>query len=145
MGNFTDSRGPRVLIVEDDAHICKIAKAILSHNGYKRITDTSDPVQALRRIQKGQADFVFLDWRLPQMTGLEIVKSVRNAENDVPIVMVTGEKDSEKVMSALRAGATDYIVKPFSGRTLVDKMEEILKKRLLEDKARRRHGCNDWE
>lgn len=137
--------GPRVLIVEDDEHICKIARAILNHNGYKRISETSDPVQALRKIQKGYVDFVFLDWKLPQMSGLELVKSVRNAAIDIPIIMVTGQKDKEMVLSALKAGASDYIVKPFSGRTLVEKMEETLAKRKAEDDRLRKQGMSEWD
>ena len=72
---------------------------------------------------------IFIDWNMPKMNGLEFIKYCRNEKilNNVPIIMLTAERGRESVMSALKEGATAYIVKPFKMFIIQQKLEQFLK------------------
>ena len=127
MGSSTKDKAKlRILVLDDDPHVLELAKVMLKYHGYSRVELTSDPVNAMRKLERKMVDFAFLDWNLPNLSGIELVKALRSQMNDVPIIMLTGESDRDKVMEALKAGATDYIVKPFFRTTLISKLEEVL-------------------
>ncbi len=118
----------RILVLDDDSNVLDLTKVMLKYHGYSRVELTSDPVNAMRKLERKLIDIAFLDWNLPNLSGLELVRALRGQMNDVPIIMLTGESDRDKVMQALSAGASDYIVKPFFRTTLISKLEEVLAK-----------------
>lgn len=118
----------RILVLDDDPMVLDLAKVMLKFHGYTRLELTSDPINAMRKLERKLIDVAFLDWNLPRLSGVDLVKAVRSQMNDIPIIMVTGESDKEKVVEALTAGATDYIIKPFLRTTLIAKLEEALAK-----------------
>lgn len=118
----------RILVVDDDKHIRTIATAMLKHAGFDRVQATEDPVNALRKMEKGLVQLVLLDWKLPQLQGIEILRTIRSYDRDLPIIMFTAHKGREKVLEAIEAGVSDYISKPFTQMALVTKINEVMAK-----------------
>ena len=88
-------------------------------------------VDALRKLENGHYDFVVSDWNMPNMTGLELLKAVRSSTQlqHLPFLLVTAEARKDNIIDAAQAGADGYIVKPFSGEVLSEKMTAILKRK----------------
>ena len=119
----------RILVIDDNLDSRVLAKTMLHDAGYTKVTTIEDPLVALARVQRGLADFVFLDWRMPKLPGIELLRIIRSNDRELPMVMLTNVTDREAVVQALHAGANDYIVKPFTTETLVAKIDEVINKK----------------
>lgn len=119
----------RVLIVDDFATMRKIEKNILGQLGIKKVDEADDGSTALPKLQANTYDIVLLDWNMPNMTGLEMLKALRSGDNnkDVPVIMVTAEALKDNIVAAAQAGVNDYIVKPFTAGVLEEKLKKVLK------------------
>ena len=120
----------KILLVDDFATMRKVIKNLLKQSGYNNIVEAEDGVDALKVLKAEKVDFVISDWNMPNMTGLELLKAVR-ADSDLsglPFLMVTAEGLKENVVLAVKAGVSNYIVKPFTAEVLNAKIEKILKK-----------------
>jgi two-component system chemotaxis response regulator CheY len=120
----------KILVVDDFSTMRRIVKNLLRQNGYANIEEAEDGAQAYTKLKNGGFHFVISDWNMPNMDGLELLKKVRgDAElKDLPILMVTAEAEKEKVVTAIQAGVNNYIVKPFTGEVLKEKMDKIFEK-----------------
>ncbi len=120
----------KVLVVDDFATMRKIEKNILGQLGIKNVDEADDGSTALPKIQENNYDVVLMDWNMPQMSGLELLKAVRSDPNtkNVPIVMVTAEALKDNIVAAAQAGVNDYVVKPFTAAVLEEKLNKVLKK-----------------
>ena len=120
----------KVLVVDDFATMRKIEKNILGQLGIKNVDEADDGSTALPKIQQTNYDVVLMDWNMPQMSGLELLKAVRSDPNtkNVPIIMVTAEALKDNIVAAAQAGVNDYVVKPFTAAVLEDKLKKVLKK-----------------
>lgn len=118
----------RVLVIDDFATMRKIEKNILGQLGIKNVDEADDGSTALPKLQANQYDIILLDWNMPTMTGLELLKAVRSDDNlkDIPVIMVTAEALKDNIVAAAQAGVNDYIVKPFTAATLEEKMKKVL-------------------
>lgn len=125
-----DEKNMKVLVVDDFSTMRRIVKNLLRQNGYTNIEEAEDGEQAYSKLQGGSFGFVISDWNMPNMDGLELLKKVRSdpALKDLPILMVTAEAEKDKVITAIQAGVNNYIVKPFSGEVLKEKMDKIIEK-----------------
>lgn len=125
-----DEKNMKVLVVDDFSTMRRIVKNLLKQNGYTNIEEAEDGEQAYSKLQNGGFGFVVSDWNMPNMDGLELLKKVRSdpALKDLPILMVTAEAEKDKVITAIQAGVNNYIVKPFSGEVLKEKMDKIMEK-----------------
>jgi len=107
----------------------RIAMQFLRKTGFTDLVEAKDGAEALQLLQSGD-DFGLLvtDWNMPNMNGLELVKKVRSQEEfeDIPIIMVTTEGGKAEVITALKAGVNNYIVKPFTPQVLKEKLEAVL-------------------
>ncbi len=119
----------RVLIIDDFATMRKIERNILGQLGIKNVDEADDGTTALPKIQQTKYDVILLDWNMPQMSGLELLKAVRADPNikNVPIIMVTAEALKDNIVAAAQAGVNDYVVKPFTAAVLEDKLAKVLK------------------
>lgn len=119
----------RVLVVDDFATMRKIEKNILGQLGVKKVDEADDGSTALPKLQANQYDVVLLDWNMPTMTGLELLKAIRADENlkSIPVIMVTAEALKDNIVAAAQAGVNDYIVKPFTAASLEEKIKKVLK------------------
>ena len=111
-----------ILIVEDEIGIIQFLKQGLEEEGYK-ITFATDGLQGFELIQKEKFDLILLDWMLPKMTGLELCKAVRLKDNSTPIIFLTAKDILQETIEGLKAGANDYIRKPFSFDELTERIK----------------------
>ncbi|RJP75910.1 MAG: response regulator [Desulfobacteraceae bacterium] len=119
----------KILIVDDFATMRRILKNILKQLGFVNITEADDGTTALEQLKSGHFDLIISDWNMPKMTGLELLKTVRGMSDikDIPFLMVTAEAQKQNVISAVQAGVSNYVVKPFTAEQISDKLEKILK------------------
>ena len=101
---------------------------MLKQNGFNNFEEAEDGEQAFKMLEnEGNFEFIVSDWNMPNMTGLELLKSVRADDRfkHLPFLMVTAEAEKENIIEAVKAGVTNYIVKPFTGVTLKEKLDKI--------------------
>ena len=117
----------KILAVDDFSTMRRILRNILRQLGYNNISEAEDGVAALESLKHDPVDFVISNWNMPNMTGLELLKAIRADANlqDIPVLLVTAEALKENVVEAVKAGASGYIVKPFTAETLKEKIEAI--------------------
>lgn len=112
----------RILIVEDEAGIIQFLKQGLEEEGYK-ITTATDGLEGYELVEKEKFDLILLDWMLPKMTGLELCKAIRIKNTITPIIFLTAKDTVQETIEGLKAGANDYIKKPFSFDELVERIK----------------------
>jgi two-component system chemotaxis response regulator CheY len=114
----------RVLVVDDSRAMRAIIGKILKEVGCE-ITEAAHGREALERLQqRGKPDLALVDWNMPEMNGLEFVKAVRAepAYSDLPLMMVTTESEMGAMVTALEAGANEYVMKPFTKEVILEKL-----------------------
>ncbi|SFP05377.1 chemotaxis response regulator CheY [Hydrogenimonas thermophila] len=120
----------KIMVVDDSSTMRRIIKNTLGRLGYKDLLEAEDGVQAWELMQehKDEIGVLITDWNMPNMNGLELVKKVRGdgSFEDIPIIMVTTEGGKGEVITALKAGVNNYIVKPFTPQVLKEKLEAVL-------------------
>lgn len=114
------------LIVDDSVVMRRIIKNTLTLLGYSDFFEAENGLIAFEIIKISKIDFIITDWNMPVVNGLEFVKKVREVNQEIPIVMVTTECSKSSVISALKAGVNNYIVKPFTPQVLQNKLQETL-------------------
>ncbi|WP_250536640.1 response regulator [Caballeronia sp. AZ10_KS36] len=117
----------RLLVVDDLTTMRSLIRKMLKAIGYTLIDEAVDGVSALEKLKTQRFDLVITDWNMPNMDGLTLLQEIRKSEEhaDVPVLMVTAETRRENVIAAIRAGASGYVVKPFSEAALADKLAQI--------------------
>lgn len=113
----------RVLVADDSSTMRKIIVRSLQAVGVSDTVEAGDGSEAVGLFQSGAFDMVLTDWNMPGKTGLEVVQEIRAKDANVPIIMVTTEAEKGRVMQAIQAGVSDYLVKPFTADTLREKLE----------------------
>ncbi|HEY1181230.1 MAG TPA: chemotaxis response regulator CheY [Rhodocyclaceae bacterium] len=108
----------------------RIVRNLLKELGFTNVDEAEDGVVALAKLQGGGFDFVVSDWNMPNMDGLTLLQTVRSDPTlkDLPFLMITAEAKKENIIAAAQAGASGYIVKPFTAATLNEKMTKIFEK-----------------
>lgn len=101
------------LIVDDDVETNELLEAFLRQNDHQ-VIKAFTAEEGLKNFTIEQPDIVFLDIMLPDKNGIEILKEIKLIDRETPVVMITGFKDAEKVVSAFREGAFDCLLKPFN-------------------------------
>lgn len=117
---------PLVLAVDDEAGILRLMKLELSAQGFRVITATSGE-EALRLVEEERPDIVLLDIIMPEMTGLEVMRRLREQMN-IPVILVTAKDSDTDKVRGLELGADDYIVKPFSPEELSARIRVVLRR-----------------
>jgi len=119
----------KILIVDDFATMRKVIRNLLKQGGFENVVEAEDGAAALKILKSQQVDFIISDWNMPNMSGLELLKAVR-ADDEIkalPFLMVTAEALKDNVVAAVKAGVSNYIVKPFTAEVLTEKIEKIVK------------------
>lgn len=117
----------RVLVVDDFATMRRIVKGVLKQLGFSDIIEAEDGSLALDLLQKEKVGLIVSDWNMPNMTGLDLLKAVRGDDSmkGIPFIMVTAEGQKENVVEAVKAGVSNYIVKPFTPETFNEKLQKV--------------------
>lgn len=119
----------KLLVVDDSSTMRRIIKNTLARLGHKDILEGADGVEGWSVLDANpDTDMLITDWNMPEMNGLELVIKVRADERfkDLPIIMVTTEGGKTEVITALKAGVNNYIVKPFTPQVLKEKLGAVM-------------------
>ena len=119
----------RVLVVDDFSTIRRIVRGILQRIGFTNIEEAEDGQKAYALLVSKKFDLVISDWNMPNMTGIDLLRRMRAHPqlHNLPFIMVTAEAKQENVLEAIKSGASNYIVKPFTALTLQEKIAKTLK------------------
>ena len=120
----------RFLVVDDFSTMRRIVRNLLKELGFLNVDEAEDGVAALSKLTGEHFDFIVTDWNMPNMDGLTLLQQVRaNPQlKHLPVLMITAEAKKENIVAAAQAGASGYIVKPFTAGTLSEKLNKILEK-----------------
>jgi len=119
----------KILVVDDSSTMRRIIKNTLVRIGHSDLLEAEDGAKAWSIMKKTpDIDILITDWNMPEMNGLQLVQKVRAEDKyeDMPIIMVTTEGGKAEVITALKAGVNNYIVKPFTPQVLQEKLEAVL-------------------
>lgn len=122
----------KILIIDDMSTMRKIVRNMLNKMGYNNLEEAEDGDPAWKMINEAADagspyDFIISDWNMPIMTGLDLLKSIRSSEKHkkLPFLMVTAEAEQANVVIAVKAGVSNFVVKPFSIQLLKEKIDKI--------------------
>ena len=123
-------KGMKILVVDDFPTMRRIVRNLLKELGYSNVDEAEDGAAGLARLRSGKYDFVISDWNMPNMDGLAMLKEIRADASitHLPVLMVTAESKKENIIAAAQAGASGYVVKPFTAVTLDEKLNKIIEK-----------------
>lgn len=120
----------KILVVDDFPTIRRIVRNLLKELGFTNVDEAEDGAMGLAKLKAGSYDFVISDWNMPNMDGLQMLQAIRAdaALSHLPVLMVTAEAKKENIIAAAAAGASGYVVKPFTAATLDEKISKIREK-----------------
>lgn len=120
----------KIMIVDDNIHLRKMLSAILQAFGATAIYEMPNGLQAWKKLSSINPDIVFLDWMMPEMTGIEFVKLVRTSDQSpnpfLPIIMLTGYTQLEHVQKARDSGITEFLAKPISAKGVLARITSVI-------------------
>lgn len=117
----------KFLVVDDFSTMRRIVRNLLKELGFTNVQEAEDGVDALNKLRSEKFDFVVSDWNMPNMTGIDLLRNIRGDDvlKHLPVLMVTAEAKKENIIEAAQAGASGYVVKPFTAATLDEKLKKI--------------------
>ncbi len=119
----------KILLVDDSRTMRNIWKKVVGTLPGAEAHEAGDGVEALQVIgAKGPFALMLIDWNMPTMDGLTLVKKLRATEKTTPLIMCTTEAEKPRIIEAIKSGVNNYVVKPFTPETLKEKIDETLKK-----------------
>jgi two-component system chemotaxis response regulator CheY len=120
----------KILLVDDSKTMRSIQKKTLEKLGGVEFVEASDGLEALTAIAAhgNTINLMLVDWNMPNMDGHTLVNRVREKDKATPIIMCTTEAEKSRVLDALKSGVNNYVVKPFTPETLLDKVNQTLAK-----------------
>ena len=119
----------KLLVVDDSSTMRRIIKNTLGRLGFNDVLEAEHGIEAWQIMDKTpDINVLITDWNMPEMNGLDLVRKVRAEKkyDSMPIIMVTTEGGKTEVITALKAGVNNYIVKPFTPQVLKEKLEDVL-------------------
>lgn len=119
----------KILIIDDEIHIVELLKFNLENNGYK-VDYSYDGFDGYLKTKEFQPDLILLDWMLPNISGIDLLKKIRSDETleQIPVIMLTAKNMEEDKLEGLQDGADDYITKPFSVKEVLARITSVLRR-----------------
>jgi len=119
----------KFLVVDDFSTMRRIVRNLLKELGFTNVDEAEDGVAGLAKLRGGNFGFVLSDWNMPNMTGIDMLKEIRADASlkHLPVMMITAEARKENIIEAAKAGASGYVVKPFTAATLEEKLNKIFR------------------
>lgn len=129
----TDAASPRasIVVVDDDADILELVTILLSRRGY-RVLGTGSAREGLRLIEEHRPELALMDYMLPDMDGLSTLRIVREQFPETYVIMFTGKGSEEIAVELMKAGASEYLLKPFNNRSMQERIDGVLRLREIE-------------
>jgi CheY-like chemotaxis protein len=122
-------QGLNILIVDGNHYMRRLTRMMLMNLGAKSVVEAGDGIAALEQIRTCDPDVMFLDWDMPALSGMEVVRIVRSPgvfpRPNLPIIMLTSRAQHSSVMQALRAGVHEFLIKPTSPKALRDRLTSV--------------------
>ena len=120
----------KILVVDDFPTMRRIIRNLLKDLGFENVDEAEDGQMGLDKIRNGNFDLTVSDWNMPNMDGLTMLQQIRADPNlsSLPVLMVTAEAKKENIVAAAKAGASGYVVKPFTAAVLEEKLNKIFEK-----------------
>ena len=117
----------KIMVVDDVFTMRRIVKNILTQLGFTNVDEAENGQEALAKMKGDHFGFVVSDWNMPVMNGIDLLRAIRaDAElKSIPVLMVTAEAQKENINEVVQAGASNYVIKPFTAETLRDKINTI--------------------
>lgn len=117
-----------ILIVDDYKTMLRIIRNLLKQIGFDNVEEATDGTMALEKLKERNYGLIISDWNMEPMTGFDLLKNVRADEKykTIPFILITAESKAENVAAAVKAGVSNYIVKPFNAETLKSKLTAVL-------------------
>lgn len=112
-----------VLVADDSRVMRRIIIRALNDIGLNDVVEAGDGDEALTMFRAQEIALVLTDWNMPNRNGLEVIQGIRATGSTIPIIMITTESEKARVFSAIEAGVSDYLIKPFDAETLRKKLE----------------------
>jgi CheY-like chemotaxis protein len=123
-------QGLNILIVDDNAYMRRLTRTMLTNLGAKSVIEAPDGLAALESIRTSDPDVMLLDWDMPVLNGIEVLRIVRSPgvfpRPNLPVIMLTTRAQRSQVNEALRAGANEFLLKPTSPKALCDRLTSIM-------------------
>lgn len=119
----------KILIVDDSSTMRRIVKNCLSELNYENVLEAGDGVEAKIVLEHNKdITLALIDWKMPNMSGYELLKYIKSNDElkDIRVIMVTTKKDKMNVLMAIKAGATSYVIKPFTSSTIRERISAAL-------------------
>jgi two-component system, chemotaxis family, chemotaxis protein CheY len=118
----------KALVVDDSAVMRKVLIGALGRAEITDVDQAADGQEAVSMAEQADYNLILMDWNMPNMLGIDAVKAIRANGKTMPIIMVTTEAEKSRVVDALKAGANNYVIKPFEPATIVAKIQDVLAK-----------------
>jgi hypothetical protein len=135
MTNKINSAAPTILVIDDEASILNLVSIILTKRGYT-VAKANDAFKGMELVASLHPHLVILDYMLPGMDGLETLTRIKRDFPDSYVIMFTGKGSEEIAVELMKAGASDYLLKPFNNQNLLERVENVLKIRTVEIRNR---------
>ncbi len=120
--------GYKIMVIDDSSTTRKMITNILGQIGQNNVLEAENGIDALAKLAQNKVDLILCDWDMPNMNGLQFVKSLRRMKpyGNIPVLMMTTNAAKEEIIEALQAGATNYVAKPFTPQIIQQKIGKLL-------------------
>lgn len=131
MSNIIPPSGAGIVVIDDDPEILELVALILTRKQYNVHTAT-DAATGIALIAEFHPELVLMDYMMPDMDGLKALRVIKNNHPESYVIMFTGKGNEEIAVELMKSGASEYLLKPFNNRTLVERIENVLRLRQIE-------------
>ncbi|GMQ60487.1 response regulator [Vallitalea sediminicola] len=118
--------GKNILIVDDAAFMRMMIKDILTKNGYNVVGEAENGMKAVEKYNEFKPDLVIMDITMPEMDGIEAVKTIKGNDSNAVIIMCSAMGQQAMVIESIQAGAKDFIVKPFQAERVIEAVSKVI-------------------
>lgn len=116
--------GLKILLADDEADILEVVQDRLTACGFA-VTTAANGLEAMKKLTSERFDGVFLDVKMPEMTGIEVLEAIRKSDKVMPVIILTSSTSREVAVASLAMGANEYVLKPFEWSELKGKIEKV--------------------